>query len=79
VLADEPTGNLDDENARAVVGLLSQACRQRGTALILVTHDLNAVREADRVLALRGGSLSQVSEEVRRETPSGRAHPCSHP
>jgi putative ABC transport system ATP-binding protein len=79
VLADEPTGNLDDENARAVMGLLSQACRQRGAALILVTHDLNAVREADRVLALRGGSLSQASEEVRRETPGGRAHPCSHP
>jgi putative ABC transport system ATP-binding protein len=63
VLADEPTGNLDDENARAVLDLLTQACLERGKTLILVAHDLSALHKVDRVLELRAGSL--------------RAHPIS--
>jgi ABC-type lipoprotein export system ATPase subunit len=43
ILADEPIGNLDDENARKIIALLSDACRQRGKTVFLVTHDREMV------------------------------------
>jgi len=58
VLADEPTGNLDSERGREVLDLLSELCRERGTAVLLVTHDPDATAYADRVLTLRDGRLS---------------------
>jgi putative ABC transport system ATP-binding protein len=60
ILADEPTGNLDDDNARKVAGLLSSACRERGKGLILVTHDRELIRPVDRVFAIREGSLTAI-------------------
>ena len=60
ILADEPTGNLDDDNARRVAELLSSACRERGKSLILVTHDREMIRPVDRVFAMRDGSLTAI-------------------
>jgi predicted ABC-type transport system involved in lysophospholipase L1 biosynthesis ATPase subunit len=60
ILADEPTGNLDDDNAHKVAGLLSSACRERGKSLILVTHDREMIRPVDRVFAIREGSLTAI-------------------
>lgn len=57
VLADEPTGNLDAENARAVLGLLRDTVHRHGAAGILVTHSLLAARTTDRILTLRPGGL----------------------
>jgi putative ABC transport system ATP-binding protein len=58
LLADEPTGNLDRQNATEVLDLLRQVNRDRGTTVILVTHDeKNAARYADRVVRLRDGKL----------------------
>ena len=57
VLADEPTSNLDSARAGEVLGLLAEVCRERGTAVLLVTHDPRAAAHADRVLALRDGRL----------------------
>jgi len=57
LLADEPTGNLDTRRGREVLGLLRDSCRQRGTAILLVTHDPQAAAFADQVLALRDGRL----------------------
>ena len=57
VLADEPTGSLDSQRGREVLELLSEICRERGAAVLLVTHDPQATRFADRVLALRDGRL----------------------
>jgi putative ABC transport system ATP-binding protein len=57
VLADEPTGSLDSQRGGEVLGLLSEICRERGVAVLLVTHDPQATRFADRVLALRDGRL----------------------
>jgi putative ABC transport system ATP-binding protein len=57
VLADEPTGSLDTENTRMVLGLLRQQCRDRGMALLLVTHDPEAAAYADRTHELRDGQL----------------------
>jgi ABC-type lipoprotein export system ATPase subunit len=60
ILADEPTGNLDDDNARRIAELLSSACRERGKSLILVTHDREMIRPADRVFDIRAGSLTTI-------------------
>jgi putative ABC transport system ATP-binding protein len=60
ILADEPTGNLDDDNARRVAELLSSACRERGKSLILVTHDREMIHPVDRVFAMRDGSLTAI-------------------
>src|SRR5919197_4346214 len=59
ILADEPTGNLDDATARAIMALLCSSCRERGATLILVTHDREAVHAADRILELQGGILTR--------------------
>jgi putative ABC transport system ATP-binding protein len=57
VLADEPTGNLDTQRGREVLELLSQTSRERGAAVLLVTHDPQATAFADRVYSLRDGRL----------------------
>jgi len=57
VLADEPTGNLDSETAQVVVTLLLRAAREHSSAVVLVTHDPQVARHADRVVRLRSGSL----------------------
>jgi putative ABC transport system ATP-binding protein len=57
VLADEPTGSLDTERGMEVLGLLADICRERGVAMLLVTHDPRAAAFADRVRALRDGRL----------------------
>lgn len=55
VLADEPTGNLDDDNAQAVFDLLSHLQSTLGMALIMVTHDRALANRADRVLEMKSG------------------------
>jgi len=57
VLADEPTGNLDTENSRLVLGLLRDLCHERNVALLLATHDPEAAAFADKIVALRDGRL----------------------
>jgi putative ABC transport system ATP-binding protein len=58
VLADEPTGSLDTERGCEVLALLSGLCRERGIAVLLVTHDPEAAAYADRVHTLRDGRLT---------------------
>ena len=64
ILADEPIGNLDDENARKIIALLSDACRQRGKTVFLVTHDREMVDPADRVFEVRTGSLTSIERKA---------------
>ncbi|MBP6070710.1 MAG: lipoprotein-releasing ABC transporter ATP-binding protein LolD [Candidatus Accumulibacter sp.] len=58
LLADEPTGNLDRGAADTVFGLLLDLCRERGAALVLVTHDLDLAARAGTVMNLRDGVLA---------------------
>lgn len=55
VLADEPTGNLDKDNANAVFDLLSDMQKQYQTALLMVTHDNSLASRADRKLTMSSG------------------------
>ena len=64
ILADEPIGNLDDENARKIIALLSDACRQQGKTVFLVTHDREMVGPADRVFDVRTGSLTSIERKA---------------
>jgi len=57
VLADEPTGNLDEETGAGVLALLDRLTRQAGKNMILVTHSQEAASYADRILYLREGKL----------------------
>lgn len=57
LLADEPTGNLDERTGDAVVELLLSLCRESGTALVLVTHNAAHAAKASRRLTLRAGLL----------------------
>ncbi len=61
ILADEPTGNLDEETARQVLPALLSLTRQRGATLLIVTHDAALASTADRVLELRDGRLQDVA------------------
>lgn len=57
VLADEPTGNLDEQTAAQVLQLLLSMTRLRGTTLMIVTHDRSVAARTDRVLELSEGRL----------------------
>ncbi len=57
LLADEPTGNLDSQRSRDVLELLRELCHEQAVAMLLVTHDLQAAKYADRAVELRDGRL----------------------
>ena len=61
LLADEPTGNLDEQTRDEIVELLEDLWRGRGLTLIVVTHDSAVARRAQRIAVIRGGRVS-VSE-----------------
>jgi putative ABC transport system ATP-binding protein len=67
VLADEPTGNLDSENARNVLDVLAQLNAGTGQTIIMVTHDASAAGRASRIVHMRDGVLTDGTP-ARKET-----------
>tara|TARA_R110002020_G_scaffold367673_1_gene579502 strand:+ start:194 stop:895 length:702 start_codon:yes stop_codon:yes gene_type:complete len=61
LLADEPTGNLDQETAKAAVDLLFGLARANGMAVLLITHDTTLARRADRQMRMDRGQLSPMA------------------
>ena len=59
ILADEPTGNLDGTNAQSVFALMLELNRERGTSLVVVTHDTRLADRMERVYEIEKGRLSQ--------------------
>jgi len=72
LLADEPTGNLDSRTAEEVLLMLQQLNQQQGLTVLIVTHDENVARHAQRVIRMKDGVI--VDEGPRaRATPAPRA------
>ena len=67
IFADEPTGALDSQNGRAVLGMLRRIADDPKRSVVMVTHDLEAASMADRILVLRDG---RVAQELGRSTPA---------
>lgn len=59
LFADEPTGNLDEENASQVIDLLMGIHAEAGATLVLVTHNIELAQRTDRILQMKGGRLVQ--------------------
>ncbi|MDX1513103.1 MAG: ABC transporter ATP-binding protein [Gammaproteobacteria bacterium] len=60
ILADEPTGNLDQETGRDVLELMARMVREEGATMLMVSHSVEAARWADRLLRIDAGALSPV-------------------
>jgi putative ABC transport system ATP-binding protein len=65
LLADEPTGNLDEDTRDDIIALLEKLWRERGLTMVLVTHDSSVARRAERVGIMSKGRLS-IKQDVRR-------------
>ncbi len=64
LLADEPTGNLDQKNSREIVDLLKLSNRNLNQTILLITHDERVALEADRIITIEDGRI--ISDERRR-------------
>jgi len=63
IMADEPTGNLDSKVGKEIMNLLLNLNKDRGTTLIIVTHDAAIAEQTQRVIRLRDGELESSGEE----------------
>jgi predicted ABC-type transport system involved in lysophospholipase L1 biosynthesis ATPase subunit len=67
ILADEPTGNLDSVNAKAILDLLLELRENRGATLVMVSHEPSHARRCARQIKIKDGQVyEQVSEQVVR-------------
>jgi putative ABC transport system ATP-binding protein len=74
LLADEPTGNLDEGTRDEIIGLLEQLWRDHGLTLVLVTHDSMIARRAQRLGVMRQGKLT-----IKQRSGAGPASPAQSP
>lgn len=58
LFCDEPTGNLDNETGRAMIDLVFDLNKEKGTTLVLVTHDLELAARCERIIRLKGGMVA---------------------
>ncbi len=70
VWADEPTGDLDSENAAEIVELMRDLNREQGLTFVIVTHDIGVGRQTDRIVRMTDG---HIVEELQVEAPHVRA------
>ncbi len=70
LLADEPTGNLDQETSTEVLGVIHDMARRENTTVIMVTHDETIARDAGMIVRLLSGSVASI-EGDRNSPPSG--------
>ena len=62
MLADEPTGNLDQDTGAKVIELMFNLARKKNTAVLLITHDPNLAKKADRMLTMNKGQLTEAAK-----------------
>lgn len=61
ILADEPTGNLDDKTTQEVIALLKQSARTFDQTIVLVTHDLDLAKQADVIISISDGRIASIA------------------
>ena len=66
ILADEPTGNLDSKTGQFIMGFFKKIHSESGKTIIMVTHDLNLVSHADRIVYLRDGMIKNIARARKR-------------
>ena len=66
LLADEPTGELDSVNARAIFGLFKEMVQKQGISVLAATHDSTLLAMADEVKEIRDGTLIEHAVQVQR-------------
>ncbi|AAM06544.1 ABC transporter ATP-binding protein [Methanosarcina acetivorans] len=71
ILADEPTGNLDSKTGDYILGFLAKLHEKEGKTIIIVTHDLDLVKHATRVVYIRDGKIEKI-EHVNRKNMKGK-------
>lgn len=59
ILADEPTGNLDSKNSREIISILKNSIKKYNQTLVLITHDGSIAAQADRILSMKDGCLTE--------------------
>lgn len=59
LFADEPTGNLDTETGELIEQLIFDLNREKGTTLVLVTHDVELAQKTDRIISIKGGKIQE--------------------
>ena len=79
LVADEPTGNLDEATGRQIMDLLFAAHRARGTTLVLVTHDPSLAARCGRVLKVRSGVIAEDSAALSPAARATATRCCSPP
>jgi lipoprotein-releasing system ATP-binding protein len=65
LFADEPTGNLDAETGKQIMGVFEGLHAERGQTIVMVTHDRTLARRADRVLILRDGKIERAADVTK--------------
>ncbi|MFY9892427.1 MAG: ABC transporter ATP-binding protein [Streptosporangiaceae bacterium] len=70
LLADEPTGNLDEGTRDDIIGLMEMLWRDRGLTMVLVTHDSTVARRAQRIGIMQNGKLAIKQDTRRQPTPT---------
>ena len=67
ILADEPTGALDSKSGREVMDLLKESVRDIGQTLVIITHNMEIAREADRIIQIKDGTLFKDTDKADNE------------
>ncbi|MDE7367629.1 MAG: ABC transporter ATP-binding protein, partial [Lachnospiraceae bacterium] len=60
ILADEPTGALDSKNGNEVIALLQNSVKKLNQTLVLITHNIDLAREADRIIKIADGEIVEA-------------------
>ena len=68
ILADEPTGNLDTKTGDYILDFLSKLHEKEGKTIIIVTHDLDIVKHATRVVYIRDGEIEKIEKRTKNES-----------
>lgn len=67
VFADEPTGNLDSKTAGEIMGIIKQMAIERKQTIVMVTHDINIAKYANKIIHIHDGHIERIEEELKNE------------